>query len=72
MTSMAYCILFVVDTPPTRMRRADIQSIAVYGFVDASSSGFGSSFALPDGAVLFHHSVWERDMDSLLSNFKEL
>jgi len=54
------------------MRRADIQSIAVYGFVDASSSGFGSSFALPDGAVLFHHSVWERDMDSLLSNFKEL
>lgn len=46
--------------------------MAIYGFVDASTAGHGSSFALPDGSLLFHHGLWGRDTDDLSSNFREL
>lgn len=46
--------------------------MAIYGFVDASAAGFGGSFALPDGSVLFRHGLWGRDADSVTSNFREL
>jgi hypothetical protein len=58
--------------PPIRMIRASKRFVAVYGFVDASAAGFGSSFTLPCGAVLFRHGLWGRDSDSLSSNFREL
>jgi hypothetical protein len=46
--------------------------VAVYGFVDASTAGFGGSFALPDGTLWFRHGLWGRDADSVSSNFWEL
>jgi hypothetical protein len=64
--------LFANPTPPTRMIRCMRWQTAVYGFVDASSAGFGGSFALPDGSVFFRHGLWGRDADSMSSNFKEL
>lgn len=64
--------LFSGPQAPTRLVRATKRAVAIYGFVDASSSGFGSSFELPDGAILFRHGVWGRDADSVTSNFREL
>ena len=40
--------------------------------MDASTAGFGSSFALPDGSLLFRHGLWGCDADSASSNFREL
>jgi len=64
--------LFAAPTPPTRMIRCVSRRVAIYGFVDASTAGFGGSFALPDGALWFRHGLWGRDADSTSSNFKEL
>jgi hypothetical protein len=64
--------LFAADTAPTRPARRTSTQVSVYGFVDASSAGHGSSFALPDGALLFRYGLWGRDTDSLSSNFREL
>ncbi len=44
----------------------------IYGFVDASSTGYGSSFLLPDGNVHFRYGLWGRDEGSGSSNFREL
>jgi hypothetical protein len=52
--------------------RCTHQKIAIYGFMDASSIGHGSSFALPDKSLLFCHGVWGRSTDDLSSNFWEL
>lgn len=64
--------LFLADAAPTRMVRFTKRAVAIYGFVDASNSGFGSSFELPDGSLLFRHGMWGRDADSQSSNFREL
>jgi hypothetical protein len=69
-----HCLLqlFAAPTPPTRMIRCTTRRVAVYGFVDASTAGFGGSFALPDGTLWFRHGLWGRDADSVSSNFREL
>jgi len=69
-----HCLLhlFSDDTPPTRMIRCTRRCVAIYGFVDASTAGYGGSFALPDGSILFRHGLWGRDADSVTSNFREL
>ena len=64
--------LFSSPTAPTRPARRSKCKVAVYGFVDASTAGHGSSFALGDGSLLFRHGLWGRDTDSLSSNFREL
>jgi hypothetical protein len=64
--------LFALETAPTRIVHFTKWVVAIYGFVDASNSGFGSSFELPDGSILFRHGLWGRDSDSLSSNFREL
>jgi hypothetical protein len=46
--------------------------IAIYGFVDASTAGFGGSFELPNGTMFFRHGLWGRDADSASSNYREL
>jgi len=61
--------LFAPSTPPTRMIRCTTRMVAIYGFVDASSAGFGGSFELPDGTMFFRHGLWGRDADSASSNF---
>jgi len=43
--------LFSPDTPPTRIVRSNTICYALYGFVDASGSGFGSSIEMPDGST---------------------
>jgi hypothetical protein len=64
--------LFAAGTAPTRPARCTKWKVAIYGFVDASLAGHGSSFSLPDGMLLFRHGLWGRDTDSLSSNFREL
>jgi hypothetical protein len=64
--------LFAADTAPTLRARCTDHRVAIYGFVDASSTGHRSSFTLPDGTLLFRHGLWGRDTDSLSSNFWEL
>jgi hypothetical protein len=43
-----------------------------YGFGNASGEGFGSSFCLPNGTLIFRHGTWGRDPDCTSSNFREL
>ena len=64
--------LFSSPHPPTRMIQCTTRLVAIYGFVDASTAGFGSSFALPDGSLFFRHGLWGRDADFASSNFREL
>jgi hypothetical protein len=69
------CCLTQLFSPlcaPTRPVRCSALKVAVYGFVDASTAGHGSSFGLPDGSLLFRHGLWGRDTDDLSSNFREL
>ncbi len=47
-------------------------SVALYGFADASGQGFGSTFALPNGDVMYRYGVWGRDADNTSSNYREL
>jgi hypothetical protein len=64
--------LFSPEKPPIRLIRAKQRRVIIYGFVDASNSGFGGSFQLPDGAVFYRHGIWGRDADAATSNFWEL
>jgi hypothetical protein len=69
-----YCLSVLLQSaePPVRLIRATQKFAVIYGFADASSTRFGSSFALPDGTLYFRHGVWGPDVDSDSSNFKEL
>jgi hypothetical protein len=64
--------LFSNPIPPSRCIRASQVTTCLYGFVDASGSGFGSSFQLSDGAVMYRYGLWGRDADDTSSNYKEL
>jgi hypothetical protein len=68
--------LFAPVSPPRGQIWTHSLRMCVFGFVDASGSGFGSSFQLAFqlalGHILFWHGVWGRDADSTSSNFKEL
>ncbi len=64
--------LFASDTPPLRVIRSNQVALAVYGFVDASGAGFGSSLLLPTGNIAYRQGVWGRDTDSASSNYREL
>ncbi len=52
--------LFTSPDAPTRVVHFTkrVMVIYVYGFVEASSAGFGSSFELSDGSIYFRHGVW--------------
>lgn len=50
--------LLCSNHPPTRFFRATHTQVALYGFGDASGSGFGSSISLPKGCTLFRHGLW--------------
>jgi len=64
--------LFSHPTPPIRYLRPRRARIALYGFVDASGSGFGGSYTAQDGRLLYRHGIWGRDADHVSSNYKEL
>jgi len=44
--------------------------LLLYGFADASGSGFGST-VLSDKGVRFRMGTWEKDVESNSSNWKE-
>lgn len=64
--------LFGPDHPPKRLVRTNKYTTCIYGFADASGSGFGSTFALPNSEVMYCYGVWGRDADHVSSNYREL
>jgi hypothetical protein len=64
--------LFCSPHPPKRLIRTEKYTTCVYGFADASGQGFGSTFALPNGDVMYRYGVWGRDADNTSSNYREL
>ena len=63
--------LFESEYPKVRHVRSSNVYLALYGFADASGSGFGSTIQTDQG-LRVRHSVWGRDATSSSSNFKEL
>jgi len=62
--------LFSCDEPPkVTVRTSDVNFI-VYGFADASKSGFGASLEYADG-LYYRVGTWSQDEDSCSSNFRE-
>jgi hypothetical protein len=64
--------LFSTPEPPLHYLRPMHVQLAIYGFVDASGSGLGSSFQLPANTLLYRQGVWGRDADNVSSNYREL
>ena len=62
---------FAREKAPWRFIRGKEISVVHYGFADASSSGFGSSFQTPDG-ILYRFGNWSKDEGQESSNFREL
>lgn len=63
--------LFEGDNPVVNQIRSNLIFLAIYGFGDASGSGFGASLEL-DGKINVRHGLWGRDSNNLSSNYKEL
>jgi hypothetical protein len=63
--------LLEAEDPPLRFVRQNKVHTALYGFVDASSSGFGSSFATPSGTY-YSYGIWGKDHEGDSSNYREL
>jgi hypothetical protein len=59
------------NCPPVRYVRSQRLSVALYGFGDASGSGFGRTIG--DAHQLkYSHGIWGRDDEGASSNFREL
>ena len=69
---MFNCIkdFFEVETPPIITDRSTNIQMAVYGFVDASKSGFGSSIDYGN-QVTYRMGIWGRDTENDSSNYRE-
>jgi hypothetical protein len=65
-------LMFAADRPTVRYVRASRIVVALYGFADASGSGFGSSIQLPNSRVQIRYGMWGRDVDDNSSNYREL
>jgi hypothetical protein len=61
---------FAADTPPVVLLRCAKILYILYGFADASGSGFGSSFQLSDGLSL-RIGTWGKDDEENSSNWRE-
>jgi hypothetical protein len=63
--------LLEAEDPPLCFIRQNKVHTALYGFVGASSSGFGSSFTTPSGT--YHsYGIWGKDHEGNSSNYREL
>ena len=58
-------------SPPLRLVRGPGLAYVLYGFGDASGSGFGSSWETSDG-TRYRFGVWGKDIDGRSSNYREL
>ena len=59
------------DTPRMRCVQNKHTLTAYYGFWDASSAGFGSTLARPDG-LYGRFGIWGKDAEDRSSNYREL
>jgi hypothetical protein len=64
-------ILFSAENPAVRTIRLSGVVSVIYGFSDASDSGFGSSLT-HDNSVVYIVGVWGSDADGESSNYHEL
>ena len=58
------------DTPPVIIVRTATTIVIIYGFVDASGSGFGSTL-LVKGKIHYRIGTWSSTEDSNSSNWRE-
>jgi len=63
--------LFSPATPPLCAVRPSATATAVYGFGDASGSGFGTTFLI-QGTIHYRHGQWTNDHQEASSNYREL
>jgi len=61
---------FSAECPPVMLLRCRKVLYILYGFADASGSGFGSSFQLPSGVSL-RIGTWGKDDEDKSSNWRE-
>ena len=61
---------FDKDFPPIITDRTSSVQLVIYGFVDASKSGFGSSMDY-NGSIKYRIGTWGPDQDTESSNFRE-
>ena len=61
---------FSAESPPVMLLRCRKVLYILYGFADASGSGFGSSFQLPTGLSL-RIGTWGKDDEGKSSNWRE-
>ena len=59
------CLLYLTlsDTPPDRQVRMLQHAKVVYGFGDASKSGFGASIELPDKSIVWRFGQWTLEQE---------
>ena len=66
----ALTLFFKSDSPPVVTERSTNIHLAIYGFCDASKSGFGASVQHKDG-LHYRIGTWGADEDDESSNFRE-
>lgn len=66
--------LLVRDSlPPLRVARGGESVSLIYGFGDASGTGFGSAIQLTDGSIFFRSGMWSWTIkEEMSSNYREL
>lgn len=64
--------MFASATPAIRSARSTKVAVALYGFGDASSAGFGASVLLPNNSIYVRYGMWGIDTDGQSSNYREL
>jgi hypothetical protein len=67
----ALATLFESAEPQHRLVRGTALMRAIYGFGDASGSGFGGSWK-KEGAIKYRFGLWGSDLDDSSSNHREL
>ena len=67
----ALAALFESEEPQHRLVRGTALMRAIYGFGDASGSGFGGSWK-KQGTIKYRFGLWGSDLDDSSSNHREL
>ena len=65
-------LMFAPAHPTIRFVRATRIAVALYGFGDASGSGFGSTIQLPSSRIQIRYGMWGSDANDKSSNYREL
>jgi hypothetical protein len=65
-------LMFAAERPTVRYVRASKVAVALYGFADASGSGFGSAVQLSTTRTQIRYGMWGKDAEDRSSNYREL